>query len=257
MERLAGSGGRQARDRPHRDQAPELHSAGRISLRRRTHLSRRPAHAIRQRELSRGTCGRRWKIGYECFSSRARHRLGLKEVHRSWGSAATSRVRASDPTRAPMCAWMAPPGGLVVATCVGTQGQSHRDRFAQIVADELGIRPDEVDITTGDSRSMNWGSGTYASRSAVVTGNAIGAAAHSVAEGTRIASELFEASPDDIEACGWAGVGVKGRRITAFPSGTWPWSPTRSGMRTATRPTKRWGCRPKDGPALDRAGSRA
>lgn len=89
---------------------------------------------------------------------------------------------------------------VIVATCVGTQGQSHETAFAQIVADELGVLPSEVDITTGDSRSMNWGSGTYASRSAVVTGNAIGAAAHTVREkAAAIASELFEASAEDIE----------------------------------------------------------
>lgn len=89
---------------------------------------------------------------------------------------------------------------VVVATCVGTQGQGHQTSFAQIVADELGVRPDQVTITTGDSRSMNWGSGTYASRSAVVTGNAVGAAAHAVRrKAAEIAAELFEASAADIE----------------------------------------------------------
>jgi aerobic carbon-monoxide dehydrogenase large subunit len=89
---------------------------------------------------------------------------------------------------------------VVVATCVGTQGQGHQTSFAQIVADELGVRPDQVEITTGDSRSMNWGSGTYASRSAVVTGNAVGAAARAVREkAAQLAAELFEANPADIE----------------------------------------------------------
>ena len=89
---------------------------------------------------------------------------------------------------------------VVVATCVGTQGQGHETSFAQIVADELGIRPDQVEITTGDSRSMNWGSGTYASRSAVVTGNAVGNAVRKVREqAVELAAELFEANPADIE----------------------------------------------------------
>ena len=88
---------------------------------------------------------------------------------------------------------------VVVATCVGTQGQGHETSFAQIVADELGVRPDQVEITTGDSRSMNWGSGTYASRSAVVTGNAVGISAREVRrKAAQIASELFEANPADI-----------------------------------------------------------
>jgi len=89
---------------------------------------------------------------------------------------------------------------IVVATCVGTQGQGHQTSFAQIVADELGVRPDEVDITTGDSRSMNWGSGTYASRSAVVTGNAIHVAAQAVAQQARtLVSDIFEVSAEDVE----------------------------------------------------------
>lgn len=89
---------------------------------------------------------------------------------------------------------------IVVSTCVGTQGQSHETSFAQIVADQLGVSPDEVDMTSGDSRSMNWGSGTYASRSAVVTGNAINSAAHTVrTKAAAIVSELFEANPHDIE----------------------------------------------------------
>ncbi len=88
---------------------------------------------------------------------------------------------------------------IVVATCVGTQGQGHETSFAQIVADELGVRPDQVEITTGDSRSMNWGSGTYASRSAVVVGNAVGASAKAVRQkAADIASELFEANPADM-----------------------------------------------------------
>ncbi|MBV9282699.1 MAG: xanthine dehydrogenase family protein molybdopterin-binding subunit [Chloroflexi bacterium] len=88
---------------------------------------------------------------------------------------------------------------VVVATCVGTQGQGHQTSFAQLVADELGVRPDQVTITTGDSRSMNWGSGTYASRSAVVTGNAVGAASRAVREkAAQLAAELFEANPADI-----------------------------------------------------------
>jgi carbon-monoxide dehydrogenase large subunit len=89
---------------------------------------------------------------------------------------------------------------VVVATCVGTQGQGHQTSFAQIVADALGVRPDQVTITTGDSRSMNWGSGTYASRSAVVTGNAVGNSVRKVREkAVAIAAEIFEANPADIE----------------------------------------------------------
>jgi aerobic carbon-monoxide dehydrogenase large subunit len=141
---------------------------------------------------------------------------------------------------------------VVVATCVGTQGQSHETSFAQIVADELGIRPDEVDITTGDSRSMNWGSGTYASRSAVVTGNAIGAASHSVREkAIAIASDLFEASPDDIELVDGR-IGVKGSPDHSVA--IWDVAVVANPIRYAYGDQAKEAMRmikPKDGPALE------
>ncbi|MGH2448645.1 MAG: aerobic carbon-monoxide dehydrogenase large subunit [Chloroflexota bacterium] len=89
---------------------------------------------------------------------------------------------------------------VTVNTCVGTQGQGHQTSFAQLVADELGVEPSQVAITTGDSQGMSWGSGTYASRSAVVTGNAVGAAARDVRRQTvELAGELLEVHPDDLE----------------------------------------------------------
>jgi CO/xanthine dehydrogenase Mo-binding subunit len=65
------------------------------------------------------------------------------------------------------------PGGRVrVATGVATQGQGHYTTFAQIVADELGVDVASVDVITGDTGEFHWGTGTFASRSAVVGGNA-------------------------------------------------------------------------------------
>ncbi|HEV3311837.1 MAG TPA: aerobic carbon-monoxide dehydrogenase large subunit [Chloroflexota bacterium] len=141
---------------------------------------------------------------------------------------------------------------VVVATCVGTQGQSHQTSFAQLVADELGILPSEVDITTGDSRSMNWGSGTYASRSAVVTGNAIAAAAHVVREkAIAVASDLFEARPEDIELIDGS-VGVKGSPAHRVP--LWDVAVVANPIRYAYGEQAKEAMtlmKPKDGPALD------
>ncbi|MDX1662543.1 MAG: xanthine dehydrogenase family protein molybdopterin-binding subunit [Candidatus Promineifilaceae bacterium] len=71
-------------------------------------------------------------------------------------------------------------GRVSVATGIGTQGQGHFTSFAQIVADQLGVHPSEVDIVTGDTDQFHWGAGTFASRGAVVAGNAINAAAAAV-----------------------------------------------------------------------------
>lgn len=71
-------------------------------------------------------------------------------------------------------------GRVSVATGIGTQGQGHFTSFAQIVADQLGVDVSQIDIVTGDTDQFHWGAGTFASRGAVVAGNAINAAAADV-----------------------------------------------------------------------------
>ena len=75
-----------------------------------------------------------------------------------------------------------PSGKIRVATGVGTQGQGHYTVFAQIVADQLGVDVENVQVITGDTREFHWGTGTFASRGAVVAGSACHAAALSVRE---------------------------------------------------------------------------
>ena len=73
-----------------------------------------------------------------------------------------------------------PSGTVRVATGVGTQGQGHFTVLAQIVADVLGVGVEDVRVVTGDTREFHWGTGTFASRGAVVAGSACHAAAMSV-----------------------------------------------------------------------------
>ncbi len=70
-----------------------------------------------------------------------------------------------------------PNGRVSVATGIGTQGQGHYTSYAQIVAEQLGVAVDKIDLVTGDTDQFHWGVGTFASRGAVVAGNAIHAAA--------------------------------------------------------------------------------
>jgi carbon-monoxide dehydrogenase large subunit len=91
-------------------------------------------------------------------------------------------------------------GRIFASTGVTTQGQAHYTTFAQIVADQLGVEPKDVMITEGDSQSFYWGVGTFASRAATVAGSAMHLAAVKVRDKVKkIAADLFEASPDDIE----------------------------------------------------------
>ena len=91
-------------------------------------------------------------------------------------------------------------GRVNVATGLTTQGQGHQTILAQIVADELGVPLDDVHVTTGDTRRMAYAVGTFASRGAVMSGNAVALAARVVrAKALRIAAEALEVSADDLE----------------------------------------------------------
>ncbi len=110
-------------------------------------------------------------------------------------------------------------GQVSVATGVGTQGQGHFTSFAQVVAEQVGVEPDQVRVSTGDTAEMHWGTGTFASRGAVVAGNAIHAAALEVRRKILdLAAEELEADRDDLELQGGM-VGVKGAPDSAIPLG--------------------------------------
>jgi len=90
-------------------------------------------------------------------------------------------------------------GKVSVATGIGTQGQGHFTVFAQIVADQIGVDVKDVDVVTGDTDQFYWGAGTFASRGAVVAGNAVNEAARSVRQKIlKLASELFECAEEDL-----------------------------------------------------------
>ncbi|KRE62132.1 aerobic carbon-monoxide dehydrogenase large subunit [Nostocoides sp. Soil756] len=107
-------------------------------------------------------------------------------------------------------------GRVNVATGLTTQGQGHQTILAQIVADELGVPFDDVHVTTGDTRRMAYAVGTFASRGAVMSGNAVALAARVVrAKALRIAAEALEVSPDDLDIADGV-VSVKGAPGTSI-----------------------------------------
>jgi aerobic carbon-monoxide dehydrogenase large subunit len=98
-----------------------------------------------------------------------------------------------------------PSGKVTVVTGIGTQGQGHFTVLAQIAAHQLGVDVDDVDVVTGDSDQFHWGTGTFASRGAVVAGNATNEAAKSVREkAIRVAAERLGAPEEKIELSGGA-----------------------------------------------------
>lgn len=93
-----------------------------------------------------------------------------------------------------------PSGRVVVATGACSQGQGHETSFAQIAADVLGVPLEWVTVIGGDTDRIPFGIGTFASRSAVVAGNAIATASQKVREKiVEAAAKLLEARSDDLE----------------------------------------------------------
>jgi carbon-monoxide dehydrogenase large subunit len=93
-----------------------------------------------------------------------------------------------------------PTGKAVLGLSVQTQGQGHETTFAQIVAEELGIPPEDIDVIHGDTDTTPFGLGTYGSRSTPVSGGATALVARKVRDKARIvASAMLEVAPEDLE----------------------------------------------------------
>src|ERR1035437_9300788 len=95
---------------------------------------------------------------------------------------------------------ISPTGKAQLGISVQTQGQGHETTFAQIVAEELGIPPEDVDVIHGDTDTTPYGLGTYGSRSTPVSGAATAIVARKVRDKARlVASAMLEVSPGDLE----------------------------------------------------------
>jgi len=93
-----------------------------------------------------------------------------------------------------------PTGSVTVFTGTHSHGQGHETTFAQIVADQLGISADQVEVVHGDTSKSAFGMGTYGSRSLAVGGSAlVQALGKVIAKGKKIAAHLLEAAEGDVE----------------------------------------------------------
>ena len=93
-----------------------------------------------------------------------------------------------------------PTGKAQLRLSVQTQGQGHETTYAQIVAHELGIPPEAIEVIHGDTDNTPFGLGTYGSRSTPVSGAAAAVVSRKVRDKARlIAAAALECSPDDLE----------------------------------------------------------
>jgi carbon-monoxide dehydrogenase large subunit len=138
-------------------------------------------------------------IGYEQFVKEEQPRLQTRGKHVGIAIVPFVETTGVGPYEGARIT-IEPSGKVSVATGVGTQGQGHFTVFAQIVAEQLGVDVKDVNLVTGDSSEFHWGTGTFASRGAVVAGNAIHASATSVREKVlKLASKLLEAPEEELE----------------------------------------------------------
>jgi carbon-monoxide dehydrogenase large subunit len=92
------------------------------------------------------------------------------------------------------------PGGKVrVAIGISSQGQGHATSYAQVAADMLGVRPEDVNVVAGDTDRTPFGMGAWGSRAAVIGSGAIGVAAQKVRDKVlRRAADMLECSAEDL-----------------------------------------------------------
>ncbi|HQU37187.1 MAG TPA: xanthine dehydrogenase family protein molybdopterin-binding subunit [Anaerolineales bacterium] len=139
------------------------------------------------------------KIGYHKFVNEIQPKLRAEGKHVGIGLVAYVEGTGIGPYEGAKVQVMSS-GRVSVVTGVGTQGQGHFTSFAQIVAEQLGVSVDKIDVVTGDTDQFYWGAGTFASRGAVVAGNAIHEAAKVVRKKIlKLASEHFNAPEDELE----------------------------------------------------------
>jgi carbon-monoxide dehydrogenase large subunit len=146
--------------------------------------------AFRRRQKEARAQGRYLGLGLSSFSERS-----------GYGSSAfAARKMDIVPGYETVELAMDPSGYVVARIGASPHGQGLRTSLAQIIADGLGLRPDQVRIVHGDTDNTPYGWGTFASRSLVICGGACKLAADALAKRiAAIAAQLLEASELDIE----------------------------------------------------------
>jgi len=138
-------------------------------------------------------------IGYDDFVKKEQPRLRKEGRHAGIGVVAYVEGTGIGPYEGARVQIEAT-GKVSVSTGVGTQGQGHFTSFAQVAAEQLGVELTDVEVVTGDTDAFHWGTGTFASRGAVVAGNAVHAAALRVRDKVlRVAGEFLQEPLERLE----------------------------------------------------------
>lgn len=146
--------------------------------------------AFRRRQLEARAEGRLLGLGLSCFAERT-----------GYGTPAfAARAMAITPGFENVQLTGDPSGGFVLRIGASPHGQGLRTTLAQVVADRLGVRPQDIRVIASDTDATPYGWGSFGSRAMVIAGGAAQKAGDEMAARLRvIAGELLECAADDIE----------------------------------------------------------
>ncbi len=164
-------------------------------------------HRRRQDERRRSGAaqppGRRLGIGLACVVEPSISNMGYISLVETATERSRGRPKSGNAEGATLA--MNPLGGVTVRLSTVPQGQGHRTVAAQVAADVLGLHPTEVDVQSEMDTHVNaWtvSSGNYSSRFAGIGAAAVAEAAAKLAEKLRrIAGDVLECAPGDVELC--------------------------------------------------------
>lgn len=161
----------------YRDGSPLTYDSGNYPLCLQKALSCIDCDSFRQEQIASRQQGRFLGLGIGCYVEGT----GLGPFE-----GATIRVHAN--------------GQIMVYTGAASGGQGHHTVLAQIVADQLGVDSNQIQMVTGDTDGIEHGIGTFGSRVAAVAGSAMHIAAKKLREKIlQAAATMLEVSPEDME----------------------------------------------------------
>jgi carbon-monoxide dehydrogenase large subunit len=144
---------------------------------------------LRRGQAAARAAGRLLGIGFTCFVEMTAPGAQFYGV----GGAAIS---AQDGTTVRM----EPSGKVTALVGTGSQGQGLDTTYAQVIAQEVGVRAEDITVISGDTAVVPYGGGSWGSRSAVVGAGSATLAARAVREKVlAIAGHLLEANPADLD----------------------------------------------------------
>jgi carbon-monoxide dehydrogenase large subunit len=178
---------------------------------------------LRREQAAARVAGRLLGVGVACYTEYT----GMgSDVFRRRGMDDVRGIESATVT-------MEPDGAVRCATSFPSQGQGHATTIAQVIADRLGVAPEQVRLAPADTAVAPAGSGTFGSRGAVSIGGTVVVAAERVRARLQAlaASVLEAAAPDIVLEAGRAHVrGLAQRGVTLAELARLAYSPPRGGV---------------------------